>query len=131
MLQVVHPAPGNANGTLVNGILHHCSLPMASFPNQDILSDAEDVSEAEFNSFAPDDSYSEGLCSGLNEASIRPGIVHRLDKGTSGLLVVAKVIILPTPLSSTPLFVDPNNKKFIYSLRSVRMSMFSLDCFFV
>ena len=24
---VVHPAPGNANGTLVNAVLHHCGLP--------------------------------------------------------------------------------------------------------
>ncbi len=52
---VVHPAPGNLHGTLVNGILYHCK---------------------------------NGL-SGIN-GSIRPGIVHRIDKDTSGLLVVAK-----------------------------------------
>lgn len=51
---VVHPAPGNYNGTLVNGILHHCS----------------DLS-------------------GINGV-IRPGIVHRIDKDTSGILVIAK-----------------------------------------
>lgn len=50
---VVHPAPGNPDGTLVNGLLYHCSL------------------------------------SGINGV-IRPGIVHRIDKDTSGLLVVAK-----------------------------------------
>ncbi len=50
---VVHPAHGNWNGTLVNGLLYHCqNLP------------------------------------GSNE--IRPGLVHRIDKDTSGLLVVAK-----------------------------------------
>jgi 23S rRNA pseudouridine1911/1915/1917 synthase len=50
---VVHPAHGNWNGTLVNGLLYHCQqLP------------------------------------GKNE--IRPGLVHRIDKDTSGLLVVAK-----------------------------------------
>lgn len=87
---VVHPAPGNATGTLVNGILHHCCLPMASLPIVDIPSDEEDVSEGESSCYSTHDSYSEGLFSGLNEASIRPGIVHRLDKGTSGLLVVAK-----------------------------------------
>ncbi|XP_062163458.1 RNA pseudouridine synthase 2, chloroplastic isoform X1 [Alnus glutinosa] len=70
---VVHPAPGNATGTLVNGILHHCSLPLVAFSNEEVLSDAEDIS---------DDDQS--------GAAIRPGIVHRLDKGTSGLLVVAK-----------------------------------------
>lgn len=52
---VVHPAPGNTNGTLVNGLLYHC---------KDSLSGVNGV--------------------------IRPGIVHRIDKDTSGLLVVAK-----------------------------------------
>lgn len=76
----MHPAPGNATGTLVNGILHHCSLPTGAFSYQveDDLSD--------------DESEVEGLCSSVE--SVRPGIVHRLDKGTSGLLVVAKVNFL-------------------------------------
>ncbi|MBQ7761395.1 MAG: RluA family pseudouridine synthase [Clostridia bacterium] len=52
---VVHPAPGNESGTLVNALLFHCK---------------------------------NGL-SGINGV-IRPGIVHRIDKDTSGLLVVAK-----------------------------------------
>lgn len=51
---VVHPAPGNFCGTLVNALMHHCS----------------DLS-------------------GVNGV-LRPGIVHRLDKDTSGLIVVAK-----------------------------------------
>ena len=50
----VHPAPGNKNGTLVNGLLHHCSdLPGIS-------------------------------------GKLRPGIVHRLDKDTTGCIVIAK-----------------------------------------
>lgn len=51
---VVHPAPGHADGTLVNALLWH-------------LDDLSGVGGEE-----------------------RPGIVHRLDRGTSGLLVVAK-----------------------------------------
>lgn len=51
---VVHPAPGNYSGTLVNGLLYHC----------------KDLS-------------------GINGV-LRPGIVHRIDKDTSGLLMVAK-----------------------------------------
>lgn len=51
---VVHPAPGNWEGTLVNALLHHCTL---------------------------EEETSDGL---------RPGIVHRLDKGTSGVMVAAK-----------------------------------------
>ena len=83
VIQVVHPAPGNASGTLVNGILHHCSLPTVALPNRD--SEEDDISDDEFNSFSVDQNCR--TC----ETSIRPGIVHRLDKGTSGLLVVAKV----------------------------------------
>ncbi len=52
---VVHPAPGNYTGTLVNALLYHCG---------DSLSGIGGV--------------------------VRPGIVHRIDKDTSGLLVVAK-----------------------------------------
>lgn len=52
---VVHPAPGNYSGTLVNALLYHC---------KDSLS-------------------------GINGV-LRPGIVHRIDKDTSGLLIVAK-----------------------------------------
>jgi 23S rRNA pseudouridine1911/1915/1917 synthase len=52
---VVHPAPGNPDGTLVNALLHHCR----------------------------------GKLSGIGGVE-RPGIVHRLDKDTSGCLVVAK-----------------------------------------
>ncbi|MCK5166368.1 MAG: RluA family pseudouridine synthase, partial [Rhodospirillaceae bacterium] len=52
---VVHPAAGNANGTLVNALLHHCK----------------------------------GSLSGIGGV-VRPGIVHRLDKGTGGLMIAAK-----------------------------------------
>ncbi len=52
---VVHPAPGNYSGTLVNALMYHCGDSL----------------------------------SGIN-GIIRPGIVHRIDKDTSGLLIVAK-----------------------------------------
>jgi len=52
---VVHPAPGNWSGTLVNALMYHC---------RDSLS-------------------------GIN-GELRPGIIHRIDKDTSGLLLVAK-----------------------------------------
>ncbi|KAG7971590.1 hypothetical protein I3843_07G142400 [Carya illinoinensis] len=88
--KVVHPAPGNATGTLVNGVLHHCSLPLVAFSNEEFLSEAEDNSDAELSSFSTGENPNDGLYSRRSGASIRPGIVHRLDKGTSGLLVVAK-----------------------------------------
>ena len=52
---VVHPAPGNYEGTLVNAILYHCKENLSSI-----------------------------------NGVIRPGIVHRIDKDTSGLLMIAK-----------------------------------------
>lgn len=52
---VVHPAPGNEHGTLVNALLWHCR----------------------------------GNLSGVGGV-IRPGIVHRIDKDTTGLIVAAK-----------------------------------------
>lgn len=52
---VVHPAPGNYTGTLVQALLYHCGSRLSSI-----------------------------------NGVIRPGIVHRIDKLTSGLLMVAK-----------------------------------------
>jgi 23S rRNA pseudouridine1911/1915/1917 synthase len=51
---VVHPAPGNPDGTLVNALIAHCGPELALGGEQ------------------------------------RPGIVHRLDKDTSGVMVAAK-----------------------------------------
>ena len=62
---VVHPAPGNPDGTLVNALIAHCgdSLP------------------------------------GIG-GERRPGIVHRLDKDTSGVMVVAKTELALAALSA-------------------------------
>lgn len=59
---VVHPAPGHETGTLVNAVLHHCR----------------------------DFERPIGDLSGYGEDPMRPGIVHRLDRFTSGVMVVAK-----------------------------------------
>jgi 23S rRNA pseudouridine1911/1915/1917 synthase len=61
---VVHPAPGNPDGTLVNALIAHCGDSLAGI-------------------------------GGVR----RPGIVHRLDKDTSGLLVVAKTEMAHQALS--------------------------------
>lgn len=95
-MQVVHPAPGNATGTLVNGILHHCRLSTVCF-NPDSLPEIDDDSGDEISALSLDQGHDGRIGFGLSEASVRPGIVHRLDKGTSGLLVVAKVIPSPLP----------------------------------
>lgn len=59
---VVHPAKGNYSGTLLHGLLGHISNLRDDFKE----SSTEDVE------------------------SFRPGIVHRLDKDTSGVIIAAK-----------------------------------------
>lgn len=61
---VVHPAPGNEDGTLVNALLAHCGESLTGIGGEK-----------------------------------RPGIVHRLDKDTSGIIVVAKTEQALTKLS--------------------------------
>jgi 23S rRNA pseudouridine1911/1915/1917 synthase len=61
---VVHPAPGNYNGTLVNALLAHCGESLTGIGGER-----------------------------------RPGIVHRLDKETSGVMVAAKTELAHTRLS--------------------------------
>ncbi|HET7880913.1 MAG TPA: RluA family pseudouridine synthase [Acetobacteraceae bacterium] len=62
---VVHPAPGNEDGTLVNALLAHCGASLTGIGGER-----------------------------------RPGIVHRLDKDTSGIMVVAKTQLANTALTA-------------------------------
>ena len=62
---VVHPAPGNEDGTLVNALLAHCGDQLTGIGGER-----------------------------------RPGIVHRLDKDTSGIMVVAKTQLANTALTA-------------------------------
>jgi 23S rRNA pseudouridine1911/1915/1917 synthase len=62
---VVHPAPGNEAGTLVNALLAHCGADLPGIGGER-----------------------------------RPGIVHRLDKDTSGVMVVAKTELALAALSA-------------------------------
>ena len=73
---VVHPAHGHASGTLVNGL-----LARGMFDVSDAEEDDADIPPVSFRS--------EAVASGA-ESKLRPGIVHRLDKGTSGVMVVAR-----------------------------------------
>ncbi|KAI4390001.1 hypothetical protein MLD38_002160 [Melastoma candidum] len=87
---VVHPAPGNATGTLVNAVLNHCSLPTVAIYDKEVSSENDDLSEDDSESCSVIPASTEGLNPQYLQSSVRPGIVHRLDKGTSGLLVIAK-----------------------------------------
>ncbi|CAM6088062.1 unnamed protein product [Calypogeia fissa] len=99
---VVHPAPGHSGGTLVNALLHHCRLPSmrmatGSSAPKSLLGSEEEQFQEEDEDLLEDDDDEEAALQLVHEdlwsgpaPVIRPGIVHRLDKGTSGLLVVAK-----------------------------------------
>lgn len=91
--QVVHPAPGNANGTLVNAILHHCKIStFTCLARSPIDDECPESSDDDVDVFDVDQFTIGEVSSEVREAIVRPGIVHRLDKGTSELLVVAKVL---------------------------------------
>ncbi len=62
---VVHPAPGNPDGTLVNALIAHCGDSLTGIGGEK-----------------------------------RPGIVHRLDKDTSGVMVAAKTELALVKLSA-------------------------------
>jgi 23S rRNA pseudouridine1911/1915/1917 synthase len=77
---VVHPAPGHRSGTLVHALLHHVGGGEVAADDDPATADDAEVGLSMINA----------LPEAPNHPVVRPGIVHRLDKGTSGLLVVAK-----------------------------------------
>lgn len=79
----VHPSFGHRKGTLVNGLMYH-------FGQREAI-------ELEIDDDEEEDTLNEGEIFASSE--IRPGIVHRLDKDTSGLLVVAKNSYIHSQLS--------------------------------
>lgn len=87
---VVHPTPGKFSGTLVNALLHHLRRPAIDLS----ACEAEDGEEVDVESDQPDLASSRPSPPANPDwnqaAAVRPGIVHRLDKGTTGLMVVAK-----------------------------------------
>ena len=84
---VVHPSAGHQSGTLVNAVLFHCRLPPMRVlsGNQHTLS-----ARAKTDGDEADSSLIFANPADFPDTIIRPGIVHRLDKGTTGLMVVAK-----------------------------------------
>jgi 23S rRNA pseudouridine1911/1915/1917 synthase len=80
---VVHPAPGHWSGTLVNALLHH----MRQQASQD--EDSSSAAPSDIPLPASGERVRVRGLSGIGGRE-RPGLVHRLDKGTSGVMVIAK-----------------------------------------
>jgi 23S rRNA pseudouridine1911/1915/1917 synthase len=84
----VHPAGGLVSGTLVNGLLYHFGWPAI-----EVAPDDEEAAEVEEEGDDEGGSTHRTFSSTKQDAdstSCRPGIVHRLDRHTSGVMVVAK-----------------------------------------
>jgi 23S rRNA pseudouridine1911/1915/1917 synthase len=87
---VVHPGYGNYKGTLVNALVYHF---------QNLPTGKSGATQAPLNNQQTD-------------VSLRPGLVHRLDKNTSGIMVVAKNELAMTKLAKD--FFDRNlDRKYI------------------
>lgn len=88
---VVHPAYGNYDGTLVNALVYHIqNLPVSK-------------AGGTVTSKVP-----------AEKAELRPGLVHRIDKNTSGIMVVAKTDKAMTKLAKD--FFDRNLDRIYYAL---------------
>lgn len=96
---VVHPGYGNYSGTLVNALAYHFqNLP---------------VSKLGATQLKPKDKVKKNKPESLSPI-LRPGLVHRLDKNTSGIMVVAKSEIAMVKLAKD--FFDRNLDRVYYAL---------------
>jgi len=84
---VVHPAPGSPNNTFVNALLFHLGEFAASrlldLPGSGATEEEQDEEDAMDLPETPE-------AASASPVSLRPGVVHRLDKGTSGVLLAGK-----------------------------------------
>lgn len=89
---VVHPGYGNYKGTLVNALVYHFNqLPVSNYGGT-----------------------VEATKKSKEQAILRPGLVHRLDKNTSGIMVVAKSETAMVKLAKD--FFDRNLDRIYYAL---------------
>jgi 23S rRNA pseudouridine1911/1915/1917 synthase len=98
---VVHPAAGNWDGTVVNALAYYLAKESKDGAGDFVDSDGRvrwmtPTGRSTTNGDRVDDPE------GINgeTTSFRPGIVHRLDKGTTGILVVAKTTQALSTLSA-------------------------------
>lgn len=95
---VVHPAAGNWDGTIVNALAYY--LPRSAYGRGDFIDENGTPISAVSQPTDVDDDDDHFESADGEQTSFRPGIVHRLDKGTTGVLVVAKTSQALTALSA-------------------------------
>lgn len=104
---VVHPGYGNYSGTLVNALVYH-------FQNLPINKSGVTRKENKDDSQLPILESSLKGTSDKQTPNLRPGLVHRLDKNTSGIMVVAKSETAMVRLAKD--FFDRNLDRIYYAL---------------
>lgn len=91
---VVHPAAGNWEGTVVNALAYY--LAKSSKGTGDFVDSDGKIRRETAKDVDVDVDGADG-----DVISFRPGIVHRLDKGTTGVLIVAKTTQALAALSNS------------------------------
>jgi 23S rRNA pseudouridine1911/1915/1917 synthase len=87
---VVHPAPGSPNGTFVNALLYHLGDAAELLVDETDISLASGIDEEDNNEYLDFGLPETPEAARATPPSLRPGIVHRLDKGTTGVLIAGK-----------------------------------------
>ncbi len=84
---LVHPGLGNRSGTLVNAVLWHLGYreALAVLKRRESWGDDEQSSDEEES-----EQFTIGGEPEVDMNGLRPGIVHRLDRDTSGVMVIGK-----------------------------------------
>lgn len=100
---VVHPGYGNYSGTLVNALVYH----FQNLPNAPQRTTKVEGRRKNGLPLAQKDNTLKG-------ETLRPGLVHRLDKNTSGIMVVAKSETAMVKLAKD--FFDRNLDRVYYAL---------------
>lgn len=92
---VTHPGFGNRDGTLVNAVLYHVG---GQLPGVDSTGGSRTWSDDEEDNEEVDAAADSLSAEAFDYDAVRPGIVHRLDKDTSGVMIVAKTSVAKTRL---------------------------------
>jgi 23S rRNA pseudouridine1911/1915/1917 synthase len=88
---LVHPTRSVKSGTLANALAYHLNRPRVEDRGSRIEDGESRIEKTRLGAGDPRFSILDSLSSILDSQSvIRPGLVHRLDRATSGLMVIAK-----------------------------------------
>jgi 23S rRNA pseudouridine1911/1915/1917 synthase len=122
---VTHPGFGNRYGTLVNALLWHfgerTAIALTDIADDEGMDEEdneegndvdEDMDEDVDDAVQADHAFA--IADNFSSSAVRPGIVHRLDKDTSGILVIAKDAVSHAKLAKQ--FADRTAKRQYYAL---------------